>query len=80
MSPDNGKARSISGSGSECSSSGSNSTSTSVSSSSSSRDTEENEPTKLAKTKSALRNVKSEEVAARRRNTRTFTWRGALGI
>ena len=63
MSPDSGKARSRSGSGGESSSSGSNSTSTSVSTSSD--DTEEDEPSKLAKTKSALRNVKSEEVAAR---------------
>ena len=63
MSPDGGKARSTSGSGTESSNSGSSSTSTSVSSSSG--DTEEDEPSKLAKTKSALRNVKSEEVAAR---------------
>ena len=55
----NGKARSRSGSGSESSSS----ISTSVSSSSG--DTEEDEPSKLAKTKSAHRNVKSEEVAPR---------------
>ena len=55
MSPDSGKARSRSGSGNE--------SSTSVNSSNG--DTGEDEPSKLAKTKSALRNVKSEEVAAR---------------
>ena len=65
ISPDSGKGRSRSGSGTESSSSGSSSTSTSVSSSSSSGDTEHDEPSKLAKTKSALRNVKSEEVVAR---------------
>ena len=62
VSPDSGKARFRSGSGSESSSSGSSATSTSVSSTNG--DTEEVEPTKLAKTKSALRNVKSKEVAA----------------
>ena len=64
MSPDSGKGRSKSGSGRESSSSGSNSTSTSVSRSNSG-DTEQDEPSKLAKTKSALRIVKSEEVVAR---------------
>ena len=65
MSPDSGKGRSRSGSGSESTSSGSNSTSTSVSGSSNSGDTEQDEPSKLAKTKSALRNVKLEELVAR---------------
>ena len=65
MSPDSGKGRSKVGSDSESSSSGSSSTSTSVSSSSNSGDTEQDEPSKLAKTKSALRTVKSEEVVAR---------------
>ena len=64
MSPDSGKGRSRSGSGSESSSSGSSSTSTSVSSINGG-DTEQDEPSKLAKTKSALRTVKSEEVVAR---------------
>ena len=63
MFPDSGKARSRSRSGSESSSSGSSSSSTSISSSTD--DTEEDEPSKFGKTKSALRNVKSEEVAAR---------------
>ena len=62
MSSDSAKAKSRSGSGSESSSSGSSSTSTSVSSSSD--DTKADEPSKLAKTKSALRNVKLEDVAA----------------
>ena len=70
MSPDSGKGRS--GSGSEPSSSGSNSTSTSVSSSSNSGDTEQDEPSKLAKTKSALRTVKSEEVVARPKKPHFF--------
>ena len=65
MSPDSGKRRSRLGSGSESSSNGSStSTSTSVSSSSSG-DAEQDEPSKLAKTKSALCTVKSEEVVAR---------------
>ena len=70
MSPDSGKGRS--GSGSEPSSSGSSSTSTSVSSSSNSGDTEQDEPSKLAKTKSALRTVKSEEVVARPKKPHFF--------
>ena len=70
MSPDSGKGRS--GSGSEPSSSGSSSTSTSVGSSSSSGDTEQDEPSKLAKTKSALRTVKSEEVFARPKKPHFF--------
>ena len=57
MSPDSGKGRSTSGSGSESSSSGS--------SNSNSGDTKQDEPSKLAKTKSAIRNVKLEEVVAR---------------
>ena len=65
MSPDSGKGRSRSGSGSESSSRGSSSTSTSVSSSSNNGDTEGDEPSKLAKTESALRTVKSEEVVGR---------------
>ena len=65
MSPDSGKGRSRSGSGGESSSSGSSSTSTSVGSSSNNGDTEQDEPSKLAKTKTALRNVESEEVVAR---------------
>ena len=72
MSPDSGKGRSISGSGSESSSSGSSSTNTSVSSSSNSDDTEQDEPSKLAKTKSALRNVKPEEVVARAKKRPRF--------
>ena len=64
MSPDSGKGRSRSGSGSQSTSSGSSSTSTSVSGSNRG-DTEQDEPSKLAKTKSALRTVKSEEVVAR---------------
>ena len=72
MSPDSGKGRSRSGSGSESSSSGSSSTSTSVSSSSNSGDTEHDEPSKLAKTKSALRHVKSEEVVARAKKTHFY--------
>ena len=70
MSPDSGKG--MSGSGSEPSSSGSSSTSTSVSSSSNSGDTEQDEPSKLAKTKSALRIVKSEEVVARPKKPHFF--------
>ena len=77
MSPDSGKGRSRSGSGSESSSNVSSSTSTSVnssvssssstsvSSSSNSGVTKQDKPSKLAKTKCALRNVKSEEVVAR---------------
>ena len=65
MSPDSGKGRSRLGSGSESSSNdSSSSTSTSVSSSNSG-DAEQDEPSKLAKTKSALCTVKSEEVVAR---------------
>ena len=70
MSPDSGKGRS--GSGSEPSSSGSSTTSTSGSSSSNSGDTEQVEPSKLAKTKSALRTVKSEEVVARPKKPHFF--------
>ena len=71
MSPDRGKGRSASGS--EPSSSGSSSTSTSVSSSSSNNgDTEQDEPSKLAKTKSAVRIVKSEQVVARLKKPQFF--------
>ena len=72
VSPESGKGRSGSGSEPSSSGSGSSSTSTSVSSSSNSGDTEQDKPSKLAKTKSALRTVKSEEVVARPKKPHFF--------
>ena len=76
MSPDSGKGRSGSGSepSSSGSSSGSSSTSTSVNSSSNSGDTEHDEPSKLAKTKSALP-LSNQRKWSRGRKDRTFSWR-----